>query len=207
MVLRRLLVYKFLHLTNMTSRKKLRGFTLIELLVVVAIIGVLSSVVLASLNSARVKSRDARRISDFKQIQIAMELFYDQAGKYPQSGGHAQWSGHWEYFSTCLEAGTDCGFTVSNFISPISQVSQDPSRSVSDPFAAGTTYYPSSGYSCNTGQYRIAACLETNHAILQTDLDGKFFSATGCNDVGGFCGSLYTYCVGTQDYSDSYAGC
>jgi prepilin-type N-terminal cleavage/methylation domain-containing protein len=54
-----------------------RGFTLIELLVVIAIIGILSSVVLASLNSARAKGRDARRISDLKQIQLALELWYD----------------------------------------------------------------------------------------------------------------------------------
>ena len=55
--------------------KASRGFTLIELLVVIAIIGILSSVVLASLNSARTKARDTRRVSDMKQIQIALELY------------------------------------------------------------------------------------------------------------------------------------
>jgi len=60
-----------------------RGFTLIELLVVIAIIGILSSVVLASLNSARQKSRDARRVSDIKQLQLALELYFDANGSYP----------------------------------------------------------------------------------------------------------------------------
>ena len=60
-----------------------RGFTLIELLVVIAIIGILSSVVLASLNSARQKSRDSRRVADVKQIQNALELFYDASSTYP----------------------------------------------------------------------------------------------------------------------------
>ncbi len=57
--------------------RKNQGFTLIELLVVIAIIGVLASVVLASLNTARKKSRDARRIADIKQIQLALELYFD----------------------------------------------------------------------------------------------------------------------------------
>ena len=50
-----------------------RGFTLIELLVVVAIIGVLASVILVALNSARYKSKDARIISDVLQIRTQME--------------------------------------------------------------------------------------------------------------------------------------
>jgi prepilin-type N-terminal cleavage/methylation domain-containing protein len=62
-----------------------RGFTLIELLVVIAIIGILSSIVLASLNTARQKSRDARRVADIKQIQLAMQLFYDASSSYPAS--------------------------------------------------------------------------------------------------------------------------
>jgi len=65
--------------------KDSRGFTLIELLVVIAIIGILSSVVLASLNSARQKSRDARRIGDIKQLQLALEMYYDSNNGYPTS--------------------------------------------------------------------------------------------------------------------------
>lgn len=64
------------------TERATRGFTLIELLVVIAIIGILSSVVLASLNTARKKGRDARRISDIKQMQLALELYYDTEGSY-----------------------------------------------------------------------------------------------------------------------------
>ena len=64
--------------------RKNKGFTLIELLVVIAIIGLLSSIVLASLNSARKKSRDARRVADIKQIQVALEMYFDaNNGSYP----------------------------------------------------------------------------------------------------------------------------
>jgi prepilin-type N-terminal cleavage/methylation domain-containing protein len=62
----------------MFLRKK-KGFTLIELLVVIAIIGILATIVLVSLNTARVKARDARRSSDMHQIALAMEMCYDDS--------------------------------------------------------------------------------------------------------------------------------
>jgi prepilin-type N-terminal cleavage/methylation domain-containing protein len=61
---------------------KRRGFTLIELLVVIAIIGVLSSVVLASLNSARKKANEAAIKSQVLQFATLMELEYDDTGSY-----------------------------------------------------------------------------------------------------------------------------
>lgn len=75
----------YMFTSKLSTSKLSKGFTLIELLVVIAIIGILSSVVLASMNSARKKSRDSRRQQDLKGLATALELSFDQNGAYPTS--------------------------------------------------------------------------------------------------------------------------
>ncbi len=129
---------------NKNSSKK--GFTLIELLVVIAIIGVLSAVVLASLNTARAKSRDAKRISDLRQIRNALELYRSDNGFYP----------------TSIDA------LVS---SPKKYLPNKPK----DPQGAGTcrpdycyAYFPNNS---TPTTYHIGAQLETVSAVESTDAD------------------------------------
>lgn len=63
------------------------GFTLIELLVVISIIGLLSTLAVVTLNNARIKARDAKRIRDINQIQTALELHYNSVNAYPPTSG------------------------------------------------------------------------------------------------------------------------
>ncbi len=60
-----------------------KGFTLAELLVVIAIIGVVTTVAFTSLNGARVKSRDAKRVAYIDQIVTGLELYFLRHGVYP----------------------------------------------------------------------------------------------------------------------------
>lgn len=69
------------------ERNTLRGFTLIELLVVIAIIGILSSVVLASLNTARGRANDAARLSAVHSLQTGLELYFLANNAYPYVSG------------------------------------------------------------------------------------------------------------------------
>ncbi|MFA6391831.1 MAG: type II secretion system protein [Patescibacteria group bacterium] len=62
-----------------------KGFTLIELLVVIAIIGLLATIAVVALNSARTSSRDAKRIADVRQVQTGLELYYNAKSVYPVS--------------------------------------------------------------------------------------------------------------------------
>jgi len=78
---------------------KQKAFTLIELLVVIAIIGLLATIVLVSLNTARIKARDVRRKSDLQQIVLAYEVYYDEQGSYviPGTGWHGGGAGWFNY--------------------------------------------------------------------------------------------------------------
>ena len=66
-------------MTNFLKQKK-SAFTLIELLVVIAIIGILSTLAVVALQNARSKARDSKRVADVKQIQTALELYFNDNG-------------------------------------------------------------------------------------------------------------------------------
>jgi uncharacterized protein (TIGR02145 family)/prepilin-type N-terminal cleavage/methylation domain-containing protein len=69
--------------------KSKKAFTLIELLVVIAIIGILATISVIALQNARAKSRDAKRAGDIKQVQTALELFFNDKNRYPTA---AEWN-------------------------------------------------------------------------------------------------------------------
>jgi prepilin-type N-terminal cleavage/methylation domain-containing protein len=91
------LMRRRLSLDNLGNKN---GFTLIELLVVIAIIALLSSVVFASLNSARAKARDAKRKADLNQIYLALQMYFDDHGYLPTTLSYGENNiGGWDYSS------------------------------------------------------------------------------------------------------------
>ena len=114
-----------------------KGFTLIELLVVVAIIGILSAFLLANFVGLRQRARDGVRKSDLRQIQVALEAYRSDLGKYP-------------YPASLVS----CGNSLTDGSSPpvvyMRKISCDPLTNVSYQYDS-----PSSGIS-----YCLRTCLE-----------------------------------------------
>ena len=125
-----------------------KGFTLIELLVVIAIIGLLSTLAVVALGSAREKARDSKRLSDVKQMQTALELFFTDSNHYPTSSITTLGTG-----AVCL-GGDDWGATsgACGENPYMGLVPKDPQSPIQD-----YTYAPSDA---NGASYLIHATLE-----------------------------------------------
>lgn len=152
---------------------KSKGFTLIELLVVVAIIGILATVVLASLGAAREKARDAKQVSEIKQIQNALELYYLDNGKYPGHG--ASPNGISTYLSN---TSTDLR-NFENNLSPY--IDLDLTDDIWGPWLATGDY-----------QFRYTSPVVSNHQTyalfaFNSDAEGLTFG-----DLPDYCNSKYT---------------
>ncbi len=149
-----------------------KGFTLIELLVVISIIGLLASIVMASLNSARKKARDARRIADLNQIKLALEMYFDSNRYYPQSNCGWDCNGYrYSYDSSWNSLAVDLAPYISN-------LSKDPINSTCPPWNNNCYSYSYGNVGRNTypPQYDLTAQLEDTSNPQRCTVQGwKFY--------------------------------
>lgn len=198
---------------------KNKGFTLIELLVVIAIIGILSTLAIVALGSARQKARDAKRIADLKQVGNALELYYTDNNAYP----------------TLITTGQPIAFGSTTYMA---QVPSNPApRNDGTCSNSDYTYTVDSSYR----NYSFSACLgassssstSTNSGVIAMSSSGLFTCGNPISDsqgnsystvqIGGQCWmkqnlNIGTAIAGTSDpsndsviekycYSDSSANC
>ncbi len=160
---------------NLRSKKSSRsGFTLIELLVVISIISLLSSVVISSLNTARAKSRDTRRMIDLKAVQAALELYKNDFGLYPITTGGVYW-GNCASYGSHPRSGS-AGYVPNLAPTYISVLPVDPNST-----AAGACYIY---YSPDGVEYKFAAfnTIETKCPVpaSNTFADLRYPSPANC---------------------------
>lgn len=139
---------------------KKQGFTLIELLVVIAIIALLAAIVLVSLNTARTKARDTKRIADLKQIQLALEMYYDDNGSYPNRHTTSTSSG-WNSLASDLSA-------------YISALPKDPKNS------GNYRYYYDGGESDDYPGYGLMTAMEHSGNYHLVNDDGGYYNGNDC---------------------------
>ncbi len=157
-----------------------KGFTLIELLIVIAIIGILSSSLLVGLGGARKQARDARRLADLKNVQAALELYFNKCARYPGDDAcNPSNPSNWGVLKTILQ----------NANIGTNQIPNDPAPGQNYRYSVTTT---------DGQRYLLGATLESDNQVLKSDLDNSDVSSAGfspapaCDDVS----DPYNYCLG-----------
>jgi type II secretion system protein G len=156
---------------------KNKAFTLIELLVVIAILGILATIGIGGFRSSQIRSRDAQRKSDLKQIASALELYYSDYGKYPAAGTGGVINGCPAETDSCTWGNVNIGFQDSQGKIYLRQIPKDPQ--------AGNYYYR---VSANKNKFQLFThlensqdknCVDANCAT--TDLPSVCGTGLNCN--------------------------
>ncbi len=205
---------------NIKTTKK-RGFTLIELLIVIGILSSMAAIVLSATSDARSKGRDAQRVSQIRQVQLAVEVYYSNHGQYPSMHStdvEQNWSDlldllHNEKLIAAAPAVPPVQLTflekVAAFFEPTTAYALN--TKIQDPL------YPTQSYGYMPGDtplpfqnFRIRAKLENlGNPVLRNAFSGKFLYTDSdpvswpsdpqeqCAPLAGY------YCIGPQQTSSS----
>lgn len=138
-----------------------KGFTLVEMLVAVAILALLSAIVLASMNEAKKKARDAQRVSDLQQIQVGTRMYRD-------------------FFSTSTLPSVPSGEIFGDGAGFDTVLTPYLPGTIKDPINSGTTrYYYNSAYGDCNGTHAVLIAL-----TMERSSNGNMASVCGAGPYG-----------------------
>lgn len=166
-----MLMYK----TNLKS-----GFTIIELIVVVIVLGILVGITIVSYNGAQGRARDADRKADIANLVKALEMYYDDNGRYPTASGTNSTAGN-VWYSSDTTSWTTFASALSGIISPLPVDPTNKSGNIRIANATGINY----AYYGNTSNY-CGAGVGQMYIIeyrLESSPKEKFLDGT-CNTNG-----------------------
>ena len=177
------------------------GFTLIELLVVISIIGFLATASMVVFNSVRMKGRDAKRVADLKKVATALDLYYDEYGKYPAPNYCAAWYHTWSGWdaASCSNPTTPgLVMTSDNGVAPY--LKKFLPAEFQAPLFNKTSAYERTYFYCNAGacpgvsaspvdqHYVLAVFLENpSSSMMQSSITGQFYGSRTCGSNGFYC--------------------
>jgi type II secretory pathway pseudopilin PulG len=154
-----------------------RAFTLVELIVSIGIIVLITGIVVANLTSSRVKARDAKRISDVGQIQLALELYFDRCKQYPAFVKPNAGPGDPATITLTTDLNNGCPDSPSiTFGSYLSKLPTPP---------AGTTYDYVVNDDSRPTDYYLHVTLESTNDVVRDGLGAAPYGSFTCSDVAG----------------------
>jgi prepilin-type N-terminal cleavage/methylation domain-containing protein len=198
--------------------KKVKGFTLVELMVSIAIMGIMASLILVSISSARGNARDARRTAELGAVSRVLEIYYIEKGVYPDCNGNCSAVGGGDIYGVnfnnmitylrsqnyiseadykkFVSSEKEKKSWIDNFIAMASVGPMlDPSSRPQDPNYTDK-YYEYSVNGAKSG-YRIRASFEGSGGAASVNaLSGDFsvYGDSGCNMT------VKKYCIGSDSF-------
>lgn len=154
---------------SISRRVNDRGFTLMELLIAIAILGILATVGMGSYFSSLKKGRDARRKAALEQVQRALEMYYNDHGRYPDPDS-LPWG----------EQFTD-GTTIY-----MQKLPEDPKSDYTYQYVTDTAMETAGSY------FKLYACLEN-------DQDPQIITPNETVNCGGICGADCNYGISSPN--------
>jgi len=154
-----------------------KGFTLIELLVVIAIIGILSSIVIASLNSARQKAQETAIKVQLKELATGLTAYFAEVGGVSGTNAYMECIMQEGLFSTTNPPfGTGASYTAFNTMINTSSI-KNPAIALYENKAVDTRPSILEKGSCTGGSMPSATSMNFS-IVVKSAITGKFYCAS-----------------------------